>query len=187
MGIKEDLIRRAEEHNNWVNSLTGDKKEEWDRQADESAKWSKGIKAGRTERIDRFVEELSNAPINTPLTDIPGLLDGMDTMAMIKGVNRFLNSVYRGRQTGQKTAENCFAEAYNAVMADNGGKKPKLKMVLTKLSDLVDEAEQREDYSYPVDKVSTKKFEIQELEGMFFGRKAIERWHTKLNKKNFPT
>lgn len=95
-----DVFRKKDELcNRWVALLTGKEKEDWERDRKEDSRQASDWYAGRAPRIDKFVEDLCNAPINTPVVDIPGLLDGMDTTEMIKGVKRFLNALNRNKIT----------------------------------------------------------------------------------------
>lgn len=187
--VLDGFRKKDELCNRWVALLTGKEKEDWERDRKEDSRQASDWYAGRAPRIDKFVEDLCNAPINTPVVDIPGLLDGMDTTEMIKGVKRFLNALNRNKTEGKTPVKDCYAEAYSAVMAENGGKKPKQKAVLCKLAELADNADRAGDFSYPLEAadVDPAGNEINADGVRHFGTSAIGKWHTELNKKNFPT
>ena len=187
MGIKQDLRKQAEAHNHWINSLTEDERKEWDRQGAEFAKWADNELAGRTERIDRFVKELSEAPAIVPVMDIPGLFDDMNAMDLINGVRRFLNSRAKSEMSVKRpklTAKSCYAKAYTTVMAASLGKKPSVRDVLSELDHMTSLTE---DLNWPIDSINIEDKKIQLDNDNIIGNKAIEAWHTKLNKKNYPT
>ena len=201
MGIKQDLRKQAEAHNHWINSLTEDERKEWDRQGAEFAKWADNELAGRTERIDRFVKELSEAPAIVPVMDIPGLFDDMNAMDLINGVRRFLNSMAKSEVSVKRpkltakgsvlkvippklTAKSCYAKAYTTVMAASLGKKPSVRDVLSELDHMTSLTK---DLNWPIDSINIEDKKIQLDNDNIIGNKAIEAWHTKLNKKNYPT
>ena len=186
--VQDCFNRQAELYNEWVALLPEDEKEARRRAALELKRVGIDFYAGESDRIDKFVEDLLAAPICTPVTEIPGFLDGMEIRELVNGVGRHLNSVRGGKARGV-VVKGCYAEAYSAVMAENGGEKPRLKAVLCKLAELAGNADRAGDFNYPInsDEVDLSATQIGGPDGQSFGSKAIGRWHAKLNKKYFPT
>ncbi|WP_097491593.1 hypothetical protein [Escherichia coli] len=186
--LRDAFKKKSDLENQWVALLPEDEKEARRRAALELKRVGIDFYAGESDRIDKFVEDLLAAPICTPVTEIPGFLDGMEIRELVNGVRRHLNSVRGGKARGV-VVKDCYAEAYNAVMAENDGRRPRLKAVLFKLKELADNADRAGDFNYPInsDEVDLGGTQIGDPDGQSFGSKAIGRWHAKLNKKYFPT
>ena len=82
------------------------------------------------------------------------------------------------------TAKSCYAKAYTTVMAASLGKKPSVRDVLSELDHMTSLTE---DLNWPIDSINIEDKKIQLDNDNIIGNKAIEAWHTKLNKKNYPT
>lgn len=54
MSIEDDFIKRSEDFNQWVNSLTGKEKEEWDKAKTE---FEEAVK-DRERRIEMLIQDL---------------------------------------------------------------------------------------------------------------------------------
>ncbi|HBA6090653.1 TPA: hypothetical protein J4P27_004511, partial [Escherichia coli] len=64
------------------------------------------------------------------------------------------------------------------------GKKPSVRDVLSELDHMTSLTK---DLNWPIDSINIEDKKIQLDNDNIIGNKAIEAWHTKLNKKNYPT
>lgn len=88
MSIEDDFIKRSEDFNQWVNSLTGKEKEEWDKAKTE---FEEAVK-DRERRIEMLIQDLEYKPF----TEIQ--LDGYHLFEVTEAINKLSQKNRASRQ-----------------------------------------------------------------------------------------